>query len=113
VELPFTEAVSVTGTVWLLVTVAAVAVNFTVVALAGTVADAGTVTEELLEEIVTAEPPVGAAADKVIEQVEVPPEARAVGEQVSAVTVSGLAATVTVTAADIVVPLKEAPTLAV
>lgn len=65
------------------VTEPAVAVNVAVVALAATVTEAGVVRAVLLSEIVTTEPPDGAAADNVTVQVVVAPEPRLVGLQVS------------------------------
>ena len=57
-EAPFSVAVTVTD--WVVVRVAAVAVKVAEVALAGTVTDAGTVSEVLLSESATTVPPVGA-----------------------------------------------------
>ena len=65
----------------------AVAVKLPVVAPAGTLTDAGTVKVALLLERPTAEPPLGAAPDRVIVQVDVDPETSAVGEHCTAVTV--------------------------
>ena len=61
----------------------AVAVKLAVDAPAATVTEAGVVNAELLSEIVTAEPPVGAAADSVTVQVDVAPEAMLEGEHTS------------------------------
>jgi hypothetical protein len=62
------------------VTVPAVTVKLPVADPAATVADAGVVSAALLSETVTLMPPVGAAADKVTLQVEVPPDTTLVGE---------------------------------
>ena len=61
----------------------AVAVKLAVDAPAATVTEAGVVNAELLSETVTAEPPVGAAADSVTVQVDVAPEAMLEGEHTS------------------------------
>jgi hypothetical protein len=79
-ELPFNEAVIVTG--WVAVTDPAVAVKLAVVEPAATVTEAGTASAALLSEIVTAVPAVG-AADNVTVQVEVPPDTTAVGAHCS------------------------------
>ena len=76
---------------------------------AATVTEAGAVNAELLSETVTAEPPVGAAADSVTVQVEVAPEAMFVGEQTSLETVT--AGVVTVTAAVAELPFSAAVTV--
>ena len=65
-ELPLREAVIVA--LALEVIVPAVAVKLVVVAVAGTVTDAGTVKRPLLEDKLTAVPPVGAALDSVTVQ---------------------------------------------
>src|ERR1039457_4798870 len=57
-EAPFSVAVTVAD--WVVVRVAAEAVKVAEVALAGTVTDAGTVSEVLLSESATTVPPVGA-----------------------------------------------------
>jgi len=61
-------------------TVPAVAVKLAVVAPAATVTDPGTGKAALLEESATADPPAGAAWDKLTVQVEVFPDAIADGE---------------------------------
>jgi hypothetical protein len=70
-ELPVVLAVSIT--VWELVTgEAAVAVNAALVALAGTIIDAGSITALELLAKATARPPAGAVAFRVTEQMSVP-----------------------------------------
>jgi hypothetical protein len=94
------------------VTVPAVAVKFAVVAPAATVADAGTASAALFEESVTADPPAGAACDKVTVQFEVPPDRTADGEHCNpetVVTPGGVA----VTEAVFEVPFTVAVTVAV
>jgi hypothetical protein len=89
-----------------------VAVKFAVVAPAATVTDAGTVMAALFEESVTADPPVGAACDKVTVQVEVAPDRTAEGEHCKpemVVTPGGVA----VTEAVCEVPFTVAVTVAV
>ena len=56
------------------VTVPPVAVKVAVVEPAATFTEAGTVSDELLEDSVTAEPPDGAACDNITVQVELPPD---------------------------------------
>ena len=87
----------------------AVAVKLAVDAPAATVTEAGVVNAELLSETVTAEPPVGAAADSVTVQVDVAPEAMLVGEHASLETVT--AGGVTVTAAVAELPFSAAVTV--
>jgi hypothetical protein len=58
----------------------AAAVNVAVVAFAGTVTEAGTVSEPPFDDRDTVAPPVGAALDSVTVQVLVALEARVVGE---------------------------------
>jgi hypothetical protein len=65
------------------VTEPAVALKLAVDAPAATVTDDGVVNAELLSEIVTAVPPVGAAADSVTVQVDAAPEAMLEGEHAS------------------------------
>jgi len=92
----------------LVVTVPPLAVNVAVVEAAATVAEAGTVTAELLLERATEEPPVGAACDSVMVQVEDAPEAMVEGEHCRLLTVTcGL----TVTAAVADVPFNDAVTV--
>ena len=86
---------------WLLVTEPAVTVKLAVEAPAATVADAGVVMAELLSDSVTAEPPVGAAADNVTVHVELAPAATLVGEQASLVSVTAGAVTVTAAVAEL------------
>jgi hypothetical protein len=72
-------SVAVTVEVWLEVTAAAVAVKVAVVAVAGTVTEAGTVTTEVaLLERATEDPPEGAALDRVTVHVVVVDAARVV-----------------------------------
>ena len=85
VELPLSEAVTVTA--WLALTLPAVAVKVAVVEPAATVTDAGTVRAALLTETATVAPPVGAAIESVAVQVEVDPEATLAGEHCRAETV--------------------------
>lgn len=68
---------------WLVATVETVAVKFAVVAPAGTVTEDGTVTLELLSDVVTAKPPVGAAPLKVTVQAELPGLFTVEGEQLN------------------------------
>jgi hypothetical protein len=77
-EPPFSDAV--TATPWFAVTVPAVTTNVPVVAPATTVAEAGVVNAVLLSESVTLAPPLGAAADNVTVQVDVPPDTTLLGE---------------------------------
>ena len=110
VELAFNVAVTVT--VWLVVTVPAVAVKFAAVAPAATVADPGTDSAALFEERVTADPPAGAACDKVTVQFEVPPDRTADGEHCKPETVVTTGA-VAVTEAVCELPFTVAVTVAV
>ncbi|MBN9662330.1 MAG: hypothetical protein J0H49_29295 [Acidobacteria bacterium] len=80
-EDPFTVAVTVTAV--LAVTEAAVAENEAEVEPAATVTDEGTVRAELLSEMATARPPVGAALERVTVHEDAPPEVTDVGVQVS------------------------------
>jgi hypothetical protein len=77
----------VSVTVCVVATAATVAVNPTLVALAGTVTVAGTVTAVLLLDRVTTNPPLGAAAFRVTVQAWVPEPVMAPLPQVSALTV--------------------------
>jgi hypothetical protein len=72
--------------VWLVLTEPAVAVNEALVAPAATVADAGTVTAELLEERDTVQPPAGAAGERVTVQDEVAPDVTEAGAHCTPVT---------------------------
>ena len=76
-------------TVWFAVTVPAVAVKLPVVAPATTVTEAGIVSAALLFEIVTALPPVGAAAEIITVHVEVAPDTTVAGEHATEDTVGG------------------------
>ena len=89
--------------------VPAVVVKLAVVELAGTVTEAGTVRAVLLSETATEEPPVGAACDNVTVQVEVLPDITVAGVHWNADTVTGDG--VTVTAAVLELPLREAVTV--
>ena len=80
-----------------------------VVELPATVTEAGTVSDVLLEERATAEPPVGAACESVTVQVEVPPEATVVGVHCNVVTLAG--GGVTVIEAVVEPPLSDAVTV--
>ena len=73
---------------WFALTEAACAVKPTLVAPAGTVAEAGTVKLELLSEIVTEAPPAAAAALRVTVQLDVPGVLIVVGLQVNALSVA-------------------------
>jgi len=78
VEVLFSDAVTVT--VWLPVTVPAVAVKVPVVAPAATVAEAGTLNAEvLLSERPTTAPPLGAGMASVMVHDEVPPDITLLG----------------------------------
>lgn len=85
-ELP---RVAVIVALWLLVIVPRDAVNVEEVLPAATVTDAGTVSDALLLEMVTALPPVGAAWLKVIVQVLEEPEFTLVGLQTNDETNTG------------------------
>jgi hypothetical protein len=87
------------------VTEAAVAVKVAVVAAAATVTEAGTGRAALSEESATAEPPVGAALDRVTVQVETLPDTTDTGAQSSEVTVGGVGVTVR---AAVAVPFSDA-----
>ena len=63
---------------------------------AATVTEAGVVSAALLSDVVTLDPPVGAAADSVTVQVEVAPDTTLFGVQASLVTVTATGVTVTV-----------------
>jgi hypothetical protein len=76
-------AVAVTVTAVLAVTEAAVAEKEAEVEPAATVTEAGTVSAELLSEIATVRPPVGAALERVTVHDDAPPEVTEVGAQVS------------------------------
>ena len=92
--------------VWSAVTAAAAAVNDAVVAPAGIVTDAGTVSAEVaLLERVTMEPPAGATFESTTLQVVVADAARVVFVHCSDVNVIGA---VTVSVADWVDPLSVA-----
>ncbi len=95
-------AVSVTVVVD--VTAAAVAVKLAAVLPAATVTELGVVTDELLSEIVTVAPPVGAAPDSVTVQVDVPAPVMAAGVQLNEdnVTVTAAGDKVRVTVPDTV-----------
>ena len=67
----------------------AVAVNVAVVAAAGTVTDAGTVSKALLLESETSDPPAGAGFESVTVQVEAALLARLVGAQETPVKEAG------------------------
>jgi hypothetical protein len=71
--------VAVTVALWVVLIVPAVAVNVAEVPLAGTVTDAGTVSEALLSERATLDPPAGAALFRVTVQVVEAPEFTLVG----------------------------------
>ena len=105
-EPPFREAVSVT--LWLAVTLPAVAVKVPEVDPAATTTEAGTVSAALLDDNVTVEPPVGAACGSVIVQFEVAPETTLDGEHCSVVTVTGVTAIEAVAE----LPFSEAVTVA-
>lgn len=85
-ETPLAVAVRVAD--WDEVTVATVAVNVAVVALAATLTEAGTVTAVLLLDRLTLRPPVGAGADKVTVQVSLPAPLKVPVEQESALSVA-------------------------
>ena len=109
-ELPFSDAESVTED-WAVI-FAAVAVNFAVAPPAATVTDAGAVSTELLDDdTATVEPAEGAAADRVIVQLEVLPDSTDAGAQASPVTVGRVGVTVIVDVA--VLAFREAVTVAV
>lgn len=80
-EDPFAVAVTVTAV--LAVTEEAVAEKEAEVEPAATVTEAGTVSAELLSEIATVRPPVGAAPERVTVHEDAPPEETEVGAQVS------------------------------
>jgi hypothetical protein len=88
---------------------AAVDVKFDVVEPAATITEAGTVSDELLSETATAEPPEGAAPESVIVQIDVAPEVRLVGEHCNVDTVT--ASAVTVRDAVLEPPLTDAVTV--
>src|SRR5262249_55208757 len=75
---------------------------------AATVTDAVTVNAELFEETATADPPAGAAFDKVTVQFEVPPDTTELGEHCNAETVAGVDVTVTDVLAEL--PFSDAVT---
>ena len=104
-ELPFKAAVTVT--VWLAVTVPALALKLPAVAPAATVTDVGTVSAVLLSDSVTALPPVGAAAERVTVHVELPPEAIVPGVHPNDVTIV-VADGVTVTKVVFELPFSDA-----
>ena len=81
--------VAVTVAAWLLAMTPAVAVNVAVVAAAGTVTDAGTVSKALLLESETSDPPAGAGFESVTVQVEAALLARLVGAQETPVKEAG------------------------
>lgn len=76
-------AVAVTVTAVLAVTEAAVAEKEAEVEPAATVTEAGTVSAELLSEIATVRPPVGAALERVTVHEDAPPEVTEAGAQLS------------------------------
>ena len=80
-DCPFNEAVIVAA--WSLPMVPAVAVKVAVVAPALTTTEAATGSSTLLLERATATPPVGAAAESVTVQLDMPPELNVVGVQAS------------------------------
>ena len=86
-ELPLREAVIVA--VWLLVTLEAVAVTFPLLAPAAILIEAATGSAELSEERVAVTPPVGAACDRVTEQVVDAPELTEDGEHCRVEIVTG------------------------
>ena len=81
--------VAVTVAAWLLAMTPAVAVNVAVVAAAGTVTDAGTVSKALLLESETSDPPAGAPLESVTVQVDAALLARLVGAQETPVKEAG------------------------
>ena len=93
----------------MLVTVAAVAVKFAVVALAATVMEAGTARAVQSSARATEAPPAGAAFDSVTVQVEAAFAVIDVGVHCRDDTVAGAGTTVTEAVAD--VPLSEAVTV--
>ena len=86
---------AVTTAVWLLDTVAAVAVKLAVVEPFDTVTVPGTARAVALLDSVTTAPPLPAAIESVTTQVDATPELRLVGAQVSDVKAGGVAARVT------------------
>jgi hypothetical protein len=96
----------------LVVTVPAVAIKFAVVVPEATVIDAGTVMAALFEDSVTADPPAGAACDKVTVQAEVAPDTTVEGEHCKPETVVAPGG-VAVTEAVCEVPFTVAVTVAV
>jgi hypothetical protein len=88
VELAEAETTAVASAV----TALTVAAKVAVVAPAATVTDAGSETEALLSDNVTAVPPVGAATLKVTVQLDVPAALKEVGEQLSELTVGTMVA---------------------
>ena len=75
---------------------------------ATTVTEAGVVSAALLSDVVTLDPPVGAAADSVTVQVEVEPDITLVGVHASLETING---DITVTAAVAELPFNAAVTI--
>lgn len=72
VPLPVKEMLAVMVALWLEETVPAAAVKLAVVALAVTLTDAGTLTVDVLDEMFTLAPPLGAAVESVTVQVLLP-----------------------------------------
>ena len=85
-EEPFKAATIVAD--WELGAVPAVARKLAEDADAGTLTEAGTLRTELLSEIRTVTPPLGAAADRLTVQIPLEPEASVVGEHTSDETVT-------------------------
>jgi hypothetical protein len=86
--------VAVTTAVWFVDTVPAVATKLAVVEPLDTVTVPGTVRAAALLDSVTTAPPLPAAFDRVTTQVDVPPELRLVGEQLSDAKAGGVATSV-------------------
>jgi hypothetical protein len=78
-----------------------VALNVAVVDPPVTVTEAGTLRAALLEESVTVEPPLGAAAARVAVQSELAPETRVEGEHCRVEMVGGAGVTVTIEFAEL------------
>ena len=79
----------------------AVAVKLAVEEPPATVTDAGVVSNEVLSEIVTVDPPVGAAADSVTVQPKFDPDATLVGEHASLETSTAMGVTMTAAVAEL------------
>ena len=84
-----------------MVTEPAVAVKLAVEEPPATVTDAGVVSNEVLSEIVTVDPPVGAAADSVTIQLELEPDTTLEGEHARLETVNVIGVTVTAAVAEL------------